>query len=104
MVVSHLVDFSLQGLILEHWADLVVSATGRFRSIPLWQVKAPKSMAHMVWITVGKASKKALSLRVACADDRRVLIPHMLKCRKRYMASLIQDDLLGLDTSCKYLW
>lgn len=72
---------------------MTVSASPHFRSIPLWQVKSPKSIAHMVHITVGTASKKPFSLRVAHIDDRRVLIPHMLKCRKRYMASLIQDDL-----------
>lgn len=72
---------------------MTVSASPHFGSIPLWQVKPPKSIAHMVHITVGKASKKPFSPRVAHIDDRRVLIPHMLKCRKRYMASLIQDDL-----------
>lgn len=72
---------------------MTVSASPHFRSIPLWQVKPPKPIAHMVHITVGKASKKPFSLRVAHNDDRRVLIPHMLKCRKHYMASLIQDDL-----------
>lgn len=60
----------------------------------------------MVLITVGTAlceRKKKFSLRMAHIDDRRVLIPHMLKCRKRYMASLIHDDLLGLDTGYKCL-
>lgn len=70
-----------------------MSASPHFGSTPMWQVKAPKSIAHMVRITVGKASKKPFSARVAYVDDRLVLIPHMLKCRKRYMASLIQGDL-----------
>lgn len=42
-------------------------------------------------------------MRVVHTDDRHVLIPHMLKCRNRYMASLILYDLLGLDTSRKCL-
>lgn len=41
----------------------------------------------------GKGLQKPFSSRVAYIDDRHVLIPHMLKCRKRYMASLILDDL-----------
>lgn len=69
-----------------------MSASPHLGSISVWQVKPPKSIAHMVQIRLGKASKKPFSVRVAHADDRRVLIPHMLKCRKRYMASLIQDD------------
>lgn len=40
---------------------MTVSASPHCRSIPLWQVKPPQSIAHMVHITVGKASKKALS-------------------------------------------
>lgn len=37
---------------------MTVSASPHFRSIPLWQVKPPKSIAHLVHIRVGKASKK----------------------------------------------
>lgn len=73
---------------------MTASASPHFGSIPLWQVKPPKSIAHMVQIRLGIASKKPFfSGRVAYIDDRHVLIPHMLKCRKRYMASLIRDDL-----------
>lgn len=70
-----------------------MSASPHFGSISPWQVKPPESIAHMVHITLGKASKKPFSSRVTYVDDRHVLIPHMLKCRKRYMASLIPDDL-----------
>lgn len=37
---------------------MTVSASPHFRSIPLWQVKPPKSIAHLVHIRVRKASKK----------------------------------------------
>lgn len=35
---------------------------------------------------------------VSHINERHILIPHMSNCRKSSMTSLIQDDLLGLDT------
>lgn len=103
LVVIHLVDFGLQSSTFE--AGMTASASPHFGSIPSVAGKNLPNQSH-IWSRLGweRASKKAFfSGRVAYPDDRHVLIPHMLKSRKRYMASLIRDDLLGPDTSCKCL-
>lgn len=84
-------------------AGMTASASPHLGSIPSVAGKNLPNQSH-IWSRLRweRASKKAFfSGRVAYPDDRHVLIPHMLKCRKRYMASLIRDDLLGPDTSCK---
>lgn len=50
--------FSIQAY---SFGDITVSASPHFGSIPSWQVKPPKSIAHMVGIRLGKASKKPFS-------------------------------------------